>query len=212
MPFSRLLLAFLLVGASAILAGCDSDGRDDRNVRSNVTVRTFTLGDTDSRGDFRFSLDVNGDFEQGIYSEVQYETDDRAYPDVAGPLTEAAVDGGIVLLYASDVVDAGGLQRSGWTALPLTLGYDEPTDSAPNGDGFIDYTLTTTYTYDIGRLFVNLVASDVVTIDFLDREEGLLANLEDIRFRLVVLPGGSFARGIDYSDYAAVQRAYGLPD
>lgn len=214
MPLSRLLLAFLALGlAGALLAGCDTDGRDGRAPRSGVVVRTFTLGDTDGRGNFRFDLRVSGDFEEGLYDEVQYETDERAYPDVAGVLTPSAVDAGIVLLYASDVVDAGGLRRSGWTALPLTLGYDEPTEDFPNGDGFIDYTLTTTYTYDINRLFVNLVASDVFTLDFLDREEGLLANLEDIRFRLVVLPGGSAARGgLDYSDYLAVQRAYGLPD
>lgn len=191
-----LLALFLAVG---LVAGCDSDDLDDRDTAAARSL-TFTLDDRDNRGDFLFdrTFSTSG-------NEVQYE---GAFSD----LTPRIVNDGIVLLYVSDVVDADGLRRDGWTALPLTLGFDERTTDAPNGDGFIDYTLTTTYTFDVGRLFVNLVASDIYTIDFLDEQQNLLADLEDIRFRLVMLSGTSLNRGLDYTDYEAVRRAYDLPE
>lgn len=195
----RLPLLFALLLAAGALVGCDSDDLDDRDDLGARSF-TFTLDDRDNGGDFIFdrTFSTSG-------NEVQYE-------GAFGDLTSRVVDDGVVLLYASDVVNEDGLRRDGWTALPLTLGFDEPTDDAPNGDGFVDYTLTTTYTFDVGRLFVNLVASDVYTIDFLDEQQGLLADLEDIRFRLVTIPGTSFNRGLDYTDYEAVRRAYDLPE
>jgi hypothetical protein len=206
-----------LIALVLIFVGCDTDSldrdRDDPVVNNDVRVATFTLGDTDNRGDFRFGFEVDGDFVEGIYDEVQYETDDRSYPAVAGLLTPQTVNEGLVLLYVSDVVSGDGLTRSGWTPLPLALGFDERTEDLPMGDGFVDYVLTTTYTYDVDRLYVNLIASDLFTLDFLDRTEGLLADIEDIRFRLVTIPGGGFTRStIDFTDYKAVQRAYNLPD
>ncbi len=207
------LLALGLLAVLFVLAGCDFND-DDRPIRdpdvvvdNGVRVAEFTLGDRDARDDFRFDLTFSTDS-----TEVQYDTDDVFYPQLASLLTPSAVNDGVVLLYVSDVVDENGLRRDGWTALPLTLGFDEATPNAPEGDGFVDYTLTTTYTYDVRRLYVNLVASDVFTIGFLDRERGLLANLERLTFRLVTIPGGGFNRSINYSDYKALQRAYGLPD
>lgn len=208
------LYALGLLALVLIFAGCDTDGLDrDRNdpdvvYENDVRVITFTLNDTDNRGDFRFArtFSDSGD-------EVQYETDRDFYPQLTDLLTDRTVNEGLVLLYVSDVLNEDGLRRDGWTALPLALGFDEATENAPDGDGFVDYVLTTTYTFDIGRLYVNLVASDVFTIEFLEQEQELLGNLEDIRFRLVAIPGGGFTRSsIDYSDYKAVQRAYNLPD
>lgn len=184
-----LLLALLLT--VGLVAGCDSDDLDDRE-NNSVRSETFTLRNFD----IDFSNSGN---------EVQYE-------DAFSQLTQRVVDEGVVLLYVSDVVDADGLRRDGWTALPLALGFDEATEEAPDGDGFVDYVLTTTYTFDIGRLYVNLVASDVYTIDFLDETAGLLDDFEDIRFRLVTIPGTTFNRGLDYTDYEAVRRAYDLPE
>ena len=183
-----LLLALLL--SVGLVAGCDTDDLDDYDDR--VRSETFTLRNFD----FDFS-------DSGL--EVQYEGD---FPQ----LSQRIVDEGVVVLYASDVVDGDGIRRDGWTPLPLALGFDERTDEAPDGDGFVDYVLTTTYTFDVGRLFVNLIASDVYTIDFLNETEGLLADFEDLRFRLVTIPGTSFNRGLDYSDYEAVRRAYNLPE
>ncbi len=187
------LLLALLVSAG-LFAGCDNDDLDDRDFDNDIRVETFDLSG------FGRDFSTSG-------NEVQYD-------DAFSQLTEDAVDGGIVLLYASDVISENGLRRDGWTALPVTLGFDIEDPDGGEPDGFIDYTLTTTYTYDVGRLYVNLVASDAFTIDFLDETQGLLAEFEDIRFRLVVLPGngGGFARGIDYADYEAVKQAYNLPD
>ena len=206
------LFALGLLALLFIFVGCDSDSLDDRGggdiiVENDVRVATFTLNDRDNRGEFRFLRTFS---DSG--NEVQYETDDEFYPELAALLTDRTVNDGVVLLYVSDVLDENGLRRSGWTALPLALGFDEATDDAPSGDGFVDYVLTTTYTFNVGSLFVNLVASDNLTIDFLEETQGLLSDLEDIRFRLVAIPGGGFARGIDYSDYEAVKRAYNLPD
>ena len=217
------LLALALVAAVLVLAGCDSHDDDRRNPGdgpggdpggvpdAGVRVATFTLGDIDGRTE-RFGLTYSADS-----SEVQYDTDDTFYPAVAGLLTPSVFNNGFVLLYVSDVLDENGLRRDGWTALPLTLGFDIEGAADGSPDGFIDYTLTTTYTYNVNRLWVNLAASDAFTIPFLNREEldpedRLLTNLERLRFRLVTVPGGGFARGLDYTDYQAVRQAYGLPE
>ena len=202
------LLSLGLLGLVFVFAGCDSDSLDDRDtggnggvlVENDVRVFTFTLNDQD-RGEFRFGRTFSTDS-----SEVQYDTDEDFYPQLTALLTDRTVNEGVVLLYVSDVLNDNGLRRSGWTALPLSIGFDEDSDL------FVDYVLTTTYTYDVNRLFVNLVASDTATIAFLQDTQALLSNLEDIRFRLVAIPGGGFNRGIDYSDYEAVARAYNLPD
>ena len=210
MTFTRqlTLLALGLLGLLFVFAGCDSDDLDDRDpgINTGNTVRSidFTLNDQD-RGEFRFGRTFSTDS-----SEVQYDTDEDFYPQLTALLTDRTVNEGVVLLYVSDVLNENGLRRSGWTALPLTIGVDIRSTANPQGDGFIDYTLTTTYTYDVRRLYINLVASDVITIGELDAD-GRLSSLEGIAFRLVTIPGGGLNRGIDYSDYEAVARAYNLP-
>lgn len=207
------LYAIGLLALVLIFAGCDSDSLDDRDfdndppVNNDVRVVTFTLNDTDNRGDFRFlrTLSDSG-------NEVQYETDRDFYPQLADLLTDRTVNEGIVMLYVSDQLDENGLRRDGWSALPLAIGFDEGTEEFPDGDGFVDYVLTTTYTFDIGTLYVNLVASDNFTIEFLDETQDLLGTLEDIRFRLVAIPGGFARTSIDFSNYKAVQQAFNLPD
>ena len=220
------LLALAALALVFVLAGCDSDGVSDRGPagppgpvgppgedgRAEVRVATFTLNDTfddrDGREQFVFTKRLS-DSED----EVQYEADDDDFPELRSILTERTVDGGIVLLYASDVLNEDGLVRRGWTALPLTIGVDIPTDEFPDGDFQVDYTLLTTYTFDIGRLFVNFQASDVITIAELEND-GDIASRENVLFRLVAIPGdGGFSRrAIDYSDYEAVKQAYNLPD
>ncbi len=196
------LLVFGLLALLFVLAGCDhyyDDDRDPRGpdviVENDVRVYTFTLDDRDNRDEFLFSRTLS---DSGL--EVQYE----GRPSI---LSSAAVDEGVVLLYASDQTGSGGIDgliRNGWTALPITLGVDA------DSDFFVDYTLATTYTYDVNRLYVNLIASN----DFSEEEfaitDAILDNIETIAFRLVTIPG--FARGVDYSDYEAVKQAYNLPD
>lgn len=202
------LFALGLLGLLFLFAGCDSDSLDDRDpdviYENDVRVFTFTLNDED-RGAFRFDRTFSADS-----SEVQYETDEEFYPQLAALLTQRTVNEGVVLLYVSDVLNENGLRRDGWTALPLALGFDIDSPTGNEPDGFVDYVLTTTYTFGVNRLYVNLVASDTRTIPFL--EDALLTNLEGIDFRLVAIPGGGFNRGIDYSDYEAVKQAYNLPD
>ncbi|MEM1041531.1 MAG: hypothetical protein AAGI91_02775 [Bacteroidota bacterium] len=197
------LRGFGLLALLFVLAGCDfNDDRDPRGsgviVENEVRVSTFTLNDEDDRGNFLFSRTLSG---SGL--EVQYE----GRPSI---LTPAAVDDGVVLLYASDQTGAGGIDgliRNGWTALPITLGVD-----ADGEDFFVDYTLTTTYTYDVERLYVNLIASNDLGAEDFAITDATLASIENIAFRLVTIPGGGFNRGIDYSDYNTVRQAYGLPD
>lgn len=205
-PFALGLLALVF-----LFAGCDSDslgghgpegppgppGPPGQDGNVNIRVIEFGLNDRDNRDDFIFSRTLS---DSGL--EVQYEGTFSA-------LTASAVDDGLVLLYASDQTGSGGIDgliRDGWTALPVTLGIDL------DDDFFIDYTLTTTYTYDIGRLYVNLVASNDFSDEVFAISDAVLENIESIAFKLVILPGGGFARGIDYSDYEAVKRAYNLPD
>lgn len=159
---------------------------------TEVFVRTFELSEFSRR----FS---DSDM------EVQYQ-------DAFSALTEDVVDYGMVLVYAFDAWDEDGLVREGWTPLPQTFGVDIP-DSTGVGDGFVDYTLTTTFTADIGRLYVNLLASDIYTLGEL-RDSGYIADLERVTFRLVGIPGDRTARraGVDWSDYEAVRKAYNLPE
>jgi hypothetical protein len=211
------LYALGLLALVLIFAGCDTDSLDDRHhdggfdddppiVNNDVRVTTFTLNDEDDLG-FIFTRELSNSG-----NEVQYEADDDAFPELRTILTRRTVDEGIVLLYASDVLNEDGLRREGWTALPFTIGRDIPTEDFPNGDGLVDYTLLTTYTFDIGRLYVNFQASDVITIGELE-ESGDLGRRENVLFRLVAIPGGGFTRSsIDYSDYEAVKQAYNLPD
>ncbi len=217
------LFALGLLGLLFVVAGCDSDslgqgpvgppGPPGQDGDADVRVITFTLNDEDDRGDFRFDRTFSTDS-----SEVQYETDNEFYPQLAALLTERTVNDGVVLLYVSDVLNENGLRRNGWTALPLALGFDIDSPTGNDPDGFVDYVLTTTYTFDVNHLFVNLVSSDTGTIGFLEDTQGLLANLEGIRFRLVAIPGNGVAggtgaaRGIDYTDYEAVKQVYNLPD
>lgn len=182
----------IVLFAAVALVGCDTDDLDDRGFDDNgVRSVTFTLNDSDF--DFDFDLRTDG-------LEAQYES--RRFPE----LSPNVVDEGVVLLYAADVVDQDGLRRRGWTALPLTLGFDD------DNDFFVDYTIATTYTFDIDRLYVNLVASNDFGEDQFALTDAVLDNVERVDFRLVTIPGGGFARGIDYSDYEAVKQAYNLPD
>ena len=191
-------LPLLLLASALAFSACDAyvddgpPGPPGRDASTQVFVRTFELRD------FARDFATSG-------AEVQYEKTFSA-------LTEAVVDYGMVMVYAFDAWDEDGLVREGWTPLPQTFGVDLPTDDAPQGDGFVDYTLTTTFTADYGRLYVNLVASDVYTVDEL-RASGYLDDLERVTFRLVGIPGEGAARraDLDWSDYEAVRKAYHLP-
>jgi hypothetical protein len=190
------LLAFALT-----LSACDFSVNDGpvgppgpRGPSGNteVFVRTFELSEFSRR----FS---DSDM------EVQYQ---ESFPE----LTEDVVDFGMVMVYAFDAWDEDGLVREGWTPLPQTFGVDIP-DSTGAGDGFVDYTLTTTFTVDFDRLYVNLLASDVFTLGEL-RGSGYIGDLERVTFRLVGIPGDGTARraSVDWSDYEAVRKAYDLPE
>lgn len=125
------------------------------------------------------------------------ERDDYAayYQRAVNGLSEAYTEDGAVLLYADgaliDEADAGVT----WTALPLTVGVDE------DDDGQVDYTVTVSYSFEPGFVYVDLLGS--APLDF--------PNVERIDIRAVFIPGGvAFQAGVDHSSLEAVVEAYGL--
>jgi hypothetical protein len=116
-------------------------------------------------------------------------------------LTSAAVDHGVVLLYArGDLIFLG--ESGTWAALPYTQGierFDEELELV-----YVDFTITYTYSFEPGWLIIDVVSSALgVVEDFIP---------DNIPFRLVTIEPGSFIEGVDYSRYEAVREAYGLAD
>ncbi|MEL6771323.1 MAG: hypothetical protein AAFP18_09695 [Bacteroidota bacterium] len=170
MPLLRPSRSLLLLPLLALaLVGCDYsvnsdvgppgppgrdgfDGRDGQD--AEVLVFTFTF----DGGDLAISEDGRSAF-------AQVEVDD---------LTLDIVDYGVVLAYAD-----GGLLRAEdagitWTALPLTLG--EQADD----DIDVDYTLTYSFSYEVGNFYIDLFASEALTWE----------DQPALTVRVVLIPGG----------------------
>ncbi|HLT48505.1 MAG TPA: hypothetical protein VK002_14820 [Rubricoccaceae bacterium] len=170
-------LLLLLPLLLPVVSGCDQH-EDIVVIGNDIIVRTFSVSGDD--------LTISNDNLVGSYH--------REVPE----MTADVVDDGAVLLYAD-----GSLLLSGgggtWTALPFSIGVDE------DGDLFVDYTVSFTYSYDLQDLYIDVVASDTIyPFEDLPRTE----------YKLVLIPGDLFVSsaksGLDYSDYEAVRQAYGL--
>lgn len=160
-------------------AGCDSY-QDVIVIGNDIIVRNFSFDGGD--------LDVSDDGTIGSYHREVLE------------LNSDVADDGAVLLYADGELLFGSGASGTWTALPVTIGVDE------DGDEFIDYSLTYSFSYDIQDLYIDLIGSSPLIFEDLPRTD----------FRLVLIPGNLFVgnarAGIDYTDYEAVQRAYDLSE
>jgi len=171
--------ATALTGILFFSAGCDNY-QDIIVVGNDIIVRNFSIDGGD--------LDVSDDGTIGSYHREVSE------------LNSDVVDAGAVLLYADGELLFGSGGSGTWTALPVTVGVDE------DGDEFIDYSITYSFSYDIQDLYIDLIGSS--PLDF-----GSLARTD---FHLLLIPGnlyvGNARAGIDYTDYEAVRRAYDLPE
>lgn len=168
-----------LAGILAFSTGCDTY-QDVVVIGNDIIVRNFSFDGGD--------LDVSDDGTIGSYHREVSE------------LNSDIADDGAVLLYADGELLFGTGGSGTWTALPVTVGVDE------DGDEYIDYSLTYSFSYDIQDLYVDLIGSSPLDFGGLPRTD----------FRLVMIPGnlyvGNAKTGIDYTNYEAVQEAFGLSD
>ncbi len=171
--------ATILTGILLLSVGCDNYRDDVVVIGNDIIVRNFSIDGGD--------LVQSSDGTIGSYN--------REVPE----LNSDVADAGAVLLYGDGellVVGGGGT----WTALPVTVGVDE------DGDEFIDYSLTYSFSYDIQDLYIDLIASSPLDFSTHERTD----------FRLVMIPGNLFVgnarAALDYTDYEAVQQAYDLPE
>lgn len=181
----RTVLQILLVGLTLagliITAGCDYSDNDDIVVVGNdIIVRTFDV----RAGE----LDLNSDASIASYQ--------RDVPE----LTPDVVDDGAVLLYVDNSLFLGSGASGTWALMPFTEGVDF------DDDLIVDYTLTYQYSFDLGDLYIDIIAS-ATEFDF----SSFFGE-----FRLVMIPGdlfvGNARAGVDFSDYEAVREAFALPE
>lgn len=192
------VLAFLLLGATLFIIGCDVTSSDpvyDNGVRS----QEFT-----PRGG-EFYINTTGDI-------ATFET-------TSSLLTPAIVDRGVVLLYArGDLVMIGGAGT--WMPLPYTQGIEPP-----SGEPYVDITITYTYAFEVNRLYLDVVSSafDMVydyvpnsnpngsSGPYCNQNPNQAPNQYCIPFRLVTIPPGTAGMdSVDFTNYAEVAAAYGL--
>ena len=183
-------LAALALAAALPLAGCILEDDSDRRPIVNETI-IYNSGIQSEV----FTFDA---------SRVQYLND---FPDERGfylhetdLLTEDLSRGGLVMVYVDPVFfdpDAG---TETWAALPLSLGFDDDLDGA------VDITTTLGFSFEPGFLYIDVLASTLL-------EDGF-DYLNQLQMRLVTIPPGEFLRaeGLDFTDFEAVQRFYGLPE
>ena len=225
-------LALPLLLAALALPACDNydsgydDGFIDGGTRGGATFVDFTLDATDYA--------VSGD-----QKTATYETDNidsgttRAAVEAALGL---AGEGALVMLYIqNDLVNTvGGGQSQPYTALPLSRGFEELVfaDIDANNDGEADvipvvgYTASYEFSFDNQDLYFDVVSSTAASnfgsnpralFDFIVPQRtnaaGDRLGPSALAFRLVTVPATAGGRSaIDLTDYAAVKRAYNLPD
>lgn len=187
---SRLLpllaLALGLFVAPLSLTGCDTTSTDGP-VFVDTGVRSTTF--VPRRQDF--AVNTTGDV----------ATLERA----SSQLTRSVVDDGLVLLYARGDLLIEGAQDT-WVALPYTQGIE---GVGPNNVPFVDFTISYVYSFGVNRLFVDVISSARI----LDTQEGARYIPDGIPFRLVTIPGSvARATAVDFSDYEAVRRTFGLEE
>ena len=193
LALSRLLSA-LALAALLPLAGCIFEEESDRRPIVNETV----IYNSGIQSEI-FTLDID---------DVDYLPD---FPDERGfyrhdsdLLTEAVYLDGLVMVYVEPSIFDPDPANNTWAALPLTIGSDVDLDG-DGPDGLVDLTTTIGFSFEPGFLYVDLIASSQLEngFDYLGRRQ----------MRLVTIPPGEFLRAkdqIDFTDYEAVQRFYGL--
>ena len=227
-------LALPLLLAVLALPACDNydsgydDGFIDGSTTNGATFVDFTIDAAD------YTVDPRSD-----QRTAEYESDDidsgtkRAAVEAA---LGRAGDGALVMLYIrSELV---GQPRNGesqpYTALPISRGFEELVfaDVDADNDGNADvipvvgYTASYEFSFDNGDLYFDVVSSTAASnfgsnpralFDFIVPQprgaDGLPAGLTTLAFRLVTIPATAGSRSaVDLTDYAAVKRAYNLPD
>ena len=173
------LAATALAGMLVVSAGCDTY-QDVVVIGNDIIVRNFSVDGDD--------LEISDDGTIGTYHREVSE------------LNSDVADDGAVLLYADGELLFGSGGAGSWAALPVTVGVDE------DGDEYIDYSLTYSFSYDIQDVYIDLIGSSPLDFGTLPRTD----------FRLVLIPGNlyvGYARaGVDFTDYESVQDALDLPE
>jgi hypothetical protein len=107
-------------------------------------------------------------------------------------ITQSVVDFGMVMVYFRE--------QGTWTAMPYTFGVDRPSIGA------VDYTITLGYAYERQYVEVFYEASNAGVA---------LGQQPDREVKMVIIDGYATSYGktsIDWSDYEAVARRFGLSD
>ena len=192
-------LAVLALAAALPLAGCILEDDSDRRPIVNETI-VYNSGIQSEVFVFDGRLvDYYLDGLEDQQGSFLYETD---------ALTADVTNAGLVMLYVDAIAIDPDAREGTWTALPLTFGIDsDPDGDGPEvPDGLVDFTTTLGYSLEPGFLYVDTIASTQLQdgFDYLGR----------LNMRLVTIPPGEFLRaeGLDFTDYEAVQRFYGLPN
>ena len=208
-PLAARPLAALALAATLPLAGCIFEEESDRRpIVNETTIVQETII-----------------YNSGIQSAVfVFDAQDVIYtvPDQVGYvefetnlITQDIYEAGLVMLYADGAL-VNGIEGSSWAALPVTFGTDfDPDGDGPDlPDGFVDVTTSLGYTFGPSPagpdrpyvVNVELQASSALGggFDYLGR----------LDMRLVTIPPGEFlrARDLDFGNYEAVQRFYGLTE
>ena len=187
-------LAVLALAAALPLAGCILEDDSDRRPIVNETI-VYNSGIQSAVFQFD-AFDVTYTTpDQGAY--VEYQTN---------LIDQDTYEAGMVLLYADGAL-INGIEGESWSALPLTFGTDL------DEDGLVDVTTAFGYTFRPNVIAIELQASSPLPVSEggTDRGFDFLGVLD---MRLVTIPPGEFLRaeGLDFTDYEAVQRFYGLPN
>ena len=222
-------LSLLLLLALVALPACDS------NTYDNGYDDGYGAGQTSNGATFvDFTLDATA------YTLLNDRTATYQSDDIDSGATRAAVeralatagDGALVMLYIDNqlVNESEPGTQTAYTALPLSRGFDQLV-LTPDGDNppleinVVGFTASYEFSFDNQDLFFDVVSSAPAS-DFGANERTLFnfiapqrrvdnvpQGLTQLRFRLVTLPARAGQRSaVDLTDYAAVKKAYNLPD
>ncbi len=226
----------LLLLSCALLAlpACDSNynnGYDDGYYDGQGT------GTTTAGARFvDFSLDATRYSVSSDTRTASYQSD-----DIDSGTTRAAVeralatagDGALVALYIKSylVTNQSSQTDPTYSALPISRAFDEivlaqgPTPGTTTTVPVVGYTASYEYSFDNQDLYVDVVSSaaasdfgtnpatlfDAIVPQRTDAA-GIRQGANRLELRVVAVPATAAKQSVDMTDYAAVVRAYGLPD
>ncbi len=225
----------LLLLTLLALPACDSynNGYDDGygDGQGNAPTSTATFAD--------FSLDATRYDVSDDNRTATFRSRNISSIDTRNAVERAlatAGDGALVMLYIKNylVSDQSSPTQTAptYSALPISRGFDEQLVTTTNPDGtpgspvyVVGLTASYEFSFDNGDLYFDVVSSKPST-DFGSNPESLFniiipqetladgsGRLDRLEFRLVTVPARAGQRpAVDMTDYAAVARAYNLPD